>query len=244
MRMAKKIGIFLFISSISLTSMANDLYAEVPTNSKSDEAGYYENEGSLVFKVRARGISTDGKQSKLPATPKTVTNPTKIGHLVENGFGLDASTSVFFNSYIALELSVGVDLLRVKNSNISNIANNYGGNPANIGKKKDLYMVPLTATGQYHIAPFGAIRPYIGGGYHGAYMMTSAKFKAKNACGPVIQAGIDFYAKDDTLITLDVKQYFLTNKVTYSTDIVNGQSVSSDTRINPLVVSIGIGFKF
>ena len=242
MRMAKKIGIFLIISGISLTSMANDLYADGPTNSKSDEPRYYENEGSLVFKVRARGISTDGKQSKLP--PSTAKNPAKIGHLVENGFGLDASTSVFFNSYIALELSVGVDLLRVKNSNISNISNNYGGNSANIGKRKDLYMVPLTATGQYHIAPFGAIRPYIGGGYHGAYMMTSAKFKAKNACGPVIQAGIDFYAKDDTLITLDVKQYFLTNKVTYSTDIVNGQSVSSDARINPLVVSIGIGFKF
>lgn len=239
MRVAKRIGAFLFISSIAFSSIAKDIYAD-DDNSKADyDSAYYENEGNLLFKARVRGISTDGKQSNLPQA--TAANPVKIGNLIENGFGVDASTSVFFNSYIAAELSVGFDMLRVKNSNLANIAYNYGG--SFVGKRKDLYMVPLTLTGQYHIAPFGAIRPYIGGGYHGAYMMTKSKFKVKNGIGPVIQAGVDFYAKDDTFITVDLKQYFLKNKVNYSSSLVN-TPVSSDVRINPLVLSIGIGFRF
>lgn len=242
MRIIKKIGVFLLISNISFTCMASDLYADNSDSVKSDyDSGYYGNEANLLFKARLRGILTDGKQSKLP--PPTVANPVAIGRIVQNGFGIDASTSVFFNSYIALELSVGCDVLKVRNTNLSDIAYNYGAGSYS-GKKKALYMIPVTATGQYHIAPFGGIRPYIGGGYHGAYMISKSQFKAKNAAGPVIQAGVDFYAKDDTLITVDLKQYFLTNKINYSSSLVGGQSVSSDAKLNPLVLSIGIGFRF
>ena len=243
MRIVKKIGLFLLISNISFTCLANDLYADnsddvkIDYDSKKD----HENESNLLFKARLRGLLTEGKQTKLP--PPTVAKPVAISNLVHNGFGIDASTSVFFNSYVALELSVGCDMLKVQKSNLSNIAYNYGTGTYS-GKAKTLYMIPVTATAQYHIAPFGGIRPYIGAGYHGAYMISKSLFKSKNAAGPVIQAGVDFYAKDDTFITLDLKQYFLTSKIDYSSRLVGARSVSSDAKLNPLVLSIGIGFKF
>ena len=242
MRIVKKIGLFLLISNISFTCLANDLYADNSDDVKSDyDSRDYKNESNLLFKARLRGLLTDGKQKKLP--PPTVAKPVAISNLVQNGFGIDASTSVFFNNYVALELAVGCDMLKVQKSNLSNIAYNYG-NGAYSGKTKALYMIPVTATGQYHIAPFGGIRPYIGAGYHVAYMISKSQFKAKHAAGPVIQAGVDFYAKDDTFITLDLKQYFLTSKIDYSSRLVGKQTVSSDAKLNPLVLSIGIGFKF
>lgn len=66
----------------------------------------------------------------------------------------------------------------------------------------------------------------------------------KNGFGPVLQAGVDLYAKDDTLINLDVRQYFLTSKVHYKKSLVNSDAISSRIKMNPLLISIGIGFKF
>ena len=241
MRILKKIGLFVLISSISFTCLANELYADNNDDVKSDsDSKDYKTQSNILFKARLRGLLTDGKQNKLP--PPTVANPVEISDLVNNGFGIDASASLFFNHYVALELSIGCDMLKVKKNNLSNIAYNYT-NGTYSGKSKALYMIPVTATGQYHIAPFGGIRPYIGAGYHAAYMISKSQFKAKHAFGPVIQAGVDFYAKDDTFITLDLKQYFLTSKIDYSSRVVGQQSVSSNAKLNPLVLSIGIGFK-
>lgn len=124
------------------------------------------------------------------------------------------------------------------------MAHNYGGNPKDVGKRKSLYMIPLTVTGQYHIAPFGAIRPYIGVGYHGAYFINKSKgCTVKNGHGAVLQLGVDLYAKDDTLINLDIKQYFLNTEVNYKSPLVK-KSVSSKVKFNPLMIAIGVGFRF
>lgn len=230
MRKTIKNFLFTFIVFASFASFAdksNDDY----------DIDYLEEEGRLLFKIRAHGIYTDAKQKNLPKP--SVSNPSSVGPLIRNGFGADTATAIFFNDNIATELSLGFSLLRAKNSTIKTVSYNYGSTK-DIGKRKDIYMVPLTVTGQYHIAPFGAIRPYVGGGYHGAYLFTKSKqIKIKNGHGPVLQAGVDFVAKDDTLITVDVRQYFLNTKVTYK----NVNNASSKIKINPLLISAGIGFK-
>ncbi len=219
--------LIIFTSYVSLADKSNDDY----------DIDYVEEEGRLLFKIRGHGIYTHGKQKNLP--PPIATNPSAVGSLIQNGFGADTATAIFFNDNIATELSLGFSLLRTKNSTIKSVLNNY--NYTNdIGKRKDIYMIPLTVTGQYHIAPFGAIRPYVGGGYHGAYLFTKSKqIKIKNGHGLVVQAGVDFVAKDDTLITLDLRQYLLNTKVTYK----NANNATSKIKLNPLLISAGIGFK-
>lgn len=49
-------------------------------------------------------------------------------------------------------------------------------------------------TAQYRVAPFGAIRPYVGGGLNGTYMYARSKaIKVNSGFGPVLQVGVDLY---------------------------------------------------
>lgn len=251
MRVINKFGICVFLTCLSINTLnvnslavADDISDTVTdTTINADEGNYYEKDGNLVFKIRASGIKTNGKQKK--ASSSTVRKPGKVGSLAEVGYGFDASTSIFFSPNIALELSVGLNVLRTKGAHLAQVASNNRGDVNAGGKKKAIYTIPVTVLGQYHIAPFGAIRPYIGAGYHGAYTLTRSKaFDLKGGFGPVLQAGIDFYAKDDTLINFDVRQYFLKTKIDYKKALVNNLPVSSTIKLNPLLISIGVGFKF
>lgn len=243
-RMSKRLGVILFVSCISINSFAKSMEADVNAvpEYNYDDIPYYENEGSLLVKMRLNGVFAHAKQKNLPAP--TVPQPLPIGEFVKNGYGGDISTTIFFNNYFATELSLGFNVLRTKNSVLSNVSYNYGVG-ATPGKSKPLYMIPATITGQFHMAPFGGIRPYVGLGYHGSYMITqSSGIKIRNGNGFVGQIGLDFYAKDDTVINLDIKQYYLNPKIVYKPSLVGNQNITSRTKLNPLVVSIGIGFSF
>ncbi len=227
----------IVIMALSLPSLASEAL-----DNDDKDLDYYTDEGRLLFKIRGFGAITAGKLKSMPAPTNAVALRGK--NLVRNGFGIDTATVVFFNDNIASELSLGFGVLRAKDSTISNISASYGaGNYKS--KRKDIYMIPLTLTAQYHIAPFGAIRPYVGAGYHGAYLFTKSKaFKINNGHGPVLQVGVDFVAKDDTLITFDIRQYYLKTKVIFKDGLVgNNRGFSSKTELNPLVFSVGLGFK-
>ncbi len=237
-KVTKNLVVFFLISLISINS-----FADKDEDINNYDADYYGNEGNLVFKIRGAGIKTQGAAKTPPSS--TIPKPVAVGSFTEVGYGLEASTSIFFSPNIAAELSLGFEVLRIKATHLANVAHNNQGNTDGVKKRRELYTMPLTLLGQYHIAPFGSISPYIGGGYHGTYMLTKSKaFKVKNGFGPVLQVGIDFYAKDDTLINVDIKQYFLNTKVDYKEALVGKKTVSSKIKFNPLVISVGVGFKF
>ncbi len=245
--MSNKLKILL----CSFLLLPNIIYAENNTDivnrgndysSDDYDASYYEDEGKLLFKFRGSGVLTSGKQKKLPKP--TSNTPVAIGPLVKNGYGADTATTIFFNDNIGVELSLGFYALKTKTSSLNNIANNYNS-PNTPGTRKDVYMIPLNFAPQLHIAPFGGIRPYVGLGVTGAYLFTRSKeFKINNGFGSFVQAGVDFVAKDDTIITLDVRQYHYKAKVSYKGSFIGKNTpVSSRVNLNPLMVSLGIGFR-
>jgi outer membrane protein len=200
---------------------------------------YYEDEGDLLFKIRGFYLNTNAKLTKLPAS---VSGAPKPKSFAQNGYGVDTAVTYFFTKNIATELSLGFGIIKVKSAALQSAANSFG--TAAGGKKNEIYYVPASATIQYHVAPFGAIRPYIGGGYHGAFMHTRSKaIKVKTGHGAVLQAGIDFVSKDDTIFTFDVRQFLLSSKVTFKSGSPNTPNVDSTVKWNPLVISAGIGFK-
>lgn len=205
----------------------------------------YDDEGMLLFKVRGAYIQTP---AKITATPNS--GSSKPGNLISNGVSVDTATTYFFTDNFATELSLGFGILRTKNSTLQKATSAYGDGTYDVTKRNNIYFIPAAATLQYHIAPFGGIRPYIGAGYHGSYLYTHSKIiKIKPSHGLVAQAGIDFVAKDDTFITFDVRKYFLKSKVTFKRGMLypNNSSASDfGTKVDfsPLIVSIGIGFKF
>jgi outer membrane protein len=109
---------------------------------------------------------------------------------------------------------------------------------AAIGSTK---ILPINVIAQYHFAPGGNLRPYVGAGVNytnfsdvnilgGAVSLDSSSF------GPVVQAGLDWAFADKWMLNVDLK------KVWISTDASGAASGRVD--IDPLVYGIGIGYKF
>ncbi len=218
----------------------NFVYA---TESYYEDSSNSDAESKLVFKFRISGIVAKSKGSGLPKLEDKDIN----ANLVANGFGGDVSTIVFFNEYLASELSLGFNAYKTKQSVINQVALDYGTNKANVQKNLNIYSVPGTFTFQYHIAPFGGFSPYLGAGYSLAYFYTNNKnIRVNKFTGaPVLQAGIDFIAQDNTLITLDVKKYFLSKDVYYKSSFSGrANDLKSKLKLDPLVISAGIGFQF
>jgi outer membrane protein len=231
----------------SVVSFSTVALASKPNDTKSNDyyANYYEDEGSLLFKIRGFYVATNSKINNFsPSSPNP--NASKPSSLANSGYGFDTAMTIFVTNNIAAEISLGFGFYKTKSSDLSTVAVAYGNPNAATGKRNQIFMFPVTFTAQYHIAPFGAIRPYVGAGLSGTYMYTrSHAIKATSGFGPVLQTGMDFVAKDDTLFNLDIKQYFLKSKVTFKKGFLGtNKDVTSKVTLNPLVISAGIGFKF
>jgi len=220
-----------FIASANIAFAAHDDYY----------ANYYEDEGDLLFKIRGFYLNTSSKFKNLPASVATKEKP---GALVQLGYGVDTATTYFFTDNIAAELSLGIGMMKVKSSALSKAAA-LGDGKGVVGKNNQIIIVPAAGTIQYHVAPFGAIRPYVGGGIHGTYMHTRSKaIKVSTGYGPVAQIGVDFISKDDTLFTVDIRKYFLKSNVTFKKSFLGTEDIRSKVDWSPLVVSAGFGFRF
>lgn len=233
MSVTKNFIFTLILSSSSLT-LANNIYSP----------DYYENEGPLWFKISGFYLNTNATQKDLPAP--TNVNAEKPGKFAESGYGVKASVNYFLTDYIAADLSIGVGSIRIKNSQLEKARSAYGSGNQDFGTNSNILHIPAAATLQYHIAPFGGIRPYVGAGYHASYMYSNSKaLKVNNGHGAVVEAGIDFVSQDDKIFTFGITHYFLESKVKYKKEFLNTTSdVGSKVKWNPTIVTFGMGFKF
>ena len=238
--MKKLFKLFTFASVIILST--NSFAAKSDADNDYD-SNYYATEGSIIFKIRGSAIMSKAKNKSLP-TPTSVratppNKPQSPGHMLSNGYGIEGATAVFFGDNIAAELGLGLNLYKTSSVGIQAIAFNY--NPtATPPKHRNIYAVPLSLLLQYHIAPFGAIRPYLGAGYQGTYFLSKAKeFKLGIGHGYALQVGVDFVLRDDTMLNFDMKYHSSQPKITYKI-----APVTTKLKINPIIISAGIGFKF
>ncbi|MYM36614.1 outer membrane beta-barrel protein [Duganella sp. FT50W] len=111
---------------------------------------------------------------------------------------------------------------------------------ANIGSIKHL---PPTLTVQYHFAPDATIRPYVGAGVN---WTTFSKVKLLNGAGSLehdsfglaLQAGVDFAIDKNWSINLDVK------KVQIRSDVLIGGAKASRVKVDPVLLGVGVGYRF
>ncbi|MDX1923745.1 MAG: OmpW family outer membrane protein [Rickettsiaceae bacterium] len=206
---------------------------------------------NMVLKFRGIFNSINGKQSGLPApyTNYSKENPhTKnVSKLFSTAVGGEASFEIFWNDFIAGEFTSGATNYRQKATIIRNVTTSYNNNPAKLPKARDMVAIPSSVAIQYHVAPYGAIRPYVGGGYHYTFMLSrTSNYKINNSSGPVLQMGVDLVFKDDTYLNLDVKRYMLKTKIKYNqsfaTDAAGNQIISS-VKYDPIAIGVGFGFK-
>lgn len=116
------------------------------------------------------------------------------------------------------------------------------------GKIGTLKHLPPTLLAQYHFTNFGAIKPYVGAGINYTRFSSvnidppvQALYGAsidKNSWGGALQVGVDIPVTKNISINFDVKKVFI------KTDVYSFGNRIGDFKVDPLLVGVGLGYRF
>ncbi len=117
------------------------------------------------------------------------------------------------------------------------------GGPVDIGTFKHL---PPTLSLQYHFAPDATFRPYVGAGINFTWIMdvdlsvpTVGRLDLdNNSVGAAFGAGFDWKVDKNLYVNFDVKKVYIGSDVK-----LNGNKIS-EVNIDPLLWSVGLGWRF
>jgi outer membrane protein len=111
---------------------------------------------------------------------------------------------------------------------------------ANIGTFKHL---PPSLLLQYHFTPDAPLKPYVGAGIN---YTTLSKVRLLNgqaslehdSVGLVVQAGVDYAIDKQWSLNFDVK------KAQIRSDVMIGGAKASRVKVDPLMIGVGVGYRF
>jgi outer membrane protein len=115
-------------------------------------------------------------------------------------------------------------------------------------------VLPPTLTLQYHFAPEGRIRPYVGAGVNYTLFYSEkasdgletavgpTKVRMSDSFGYAVQAGVDVPIGKRTFFNLDVKYIDIDTTARIDTTAIGTQRLRM--HLDPLVFGIGFGMKF
>lgn len=190
--------------------------------------------------VRVRGIMvapTEKSGGILPAFP---TEGVKVNNSVMPEVDV---------TYMASK-NVGFELIA---ATTKHSASGKTGVTGGIGKLASTWVLPPTLTAQYHLAPEGRVRPYLGVGINWTAFYSEkpsaaleaavgqTRVKMKNSWGWAAQAGVDIPIGERTFLNLDVKYIDIDTTAKLVTAGAGTQRVRIS--LDPIVVGVGIGFK-
>lgn len=176
-------------------------------------------QGPWLIRARAVGLDMANKDS------------TSLGLSVNNKTIPEVDVSYFINKNVAVELVLTVPQKQTVNSSVM---------AADIGTFKHL---PPTVTLQYHFDNFSGYTPYVGAGVNYT-KLTQTQLLNGNATldghswGRAFQAGVDFPIEKNLSFNIDVK------KVNLKTDVYVSGVNSGTLKLNPLLIGVGLGYRF
>jgi outer membrane protein len=186
--------------------------------------------GTIMIRARAIGLIPEDNSSSISAIGGHVTATAQVAPEVD--------LSYFFTDHVALELIAATTRHSVK-------ATGTAVGDVDVGS---VWALPPTLTLQCHFLPHSAFSPYVGVGLNvtvwygeSAAKPTVTHFSVGNGWGPALQAGIDYNFSGHWFANLDVKQIFLNTDA--HVDAL-GTTVKAHTALDPLVVGMGIGYRF
>jgi outer membrane protein len=186
--------------------------------------------GTFMIRARAIGVIPENNSSSISKIGGHVTATAQAAPEVD--------LSYFLTDNIALELIAATTRHNVKA--VGTVAGD-----VDVGS---VWALPPTLTVQYHFMPHSAFSPYVGVGLNvtfwygeSAAKPTVTHFSVGTGVGPAIQAGIDYNFSGHWFANIDVKQIFLNTNA--HVDAL-GTTVKAHTALDPLVVGLGIGYRF
>lgn len=103
--------------------------------------------------------------------------------------------------------------------------------------------LPPTLTLQYHFTLAAQVSPYVGAGVNytrisSVKLLGGAGDLENHSFGLALQAGVDFKIDKNWSINLDVK------KVQIRSDVMVGGAKVSAVKVDPVLISVGVGYRF
>lgn len=185
--------------------------------------------GLWMLNLRVSGVLTNAEDAITTAAGASTSLETKVGDDVMPTVGL----TYFLTDHVAIEAIAGTTQHEVKAV----------GPVTNVTVHKTWVLPPVVSL-QYHFAPKEGVSPYVGAGVN--YMLfyngedeNGFRVDVDDGFGWALQAGVDVAVKDRWSANLDVKKVF------FETDAsINGGTLKSKVKLDPWVLSAGLGYRF
>jgi len=173
--------------------------------------------GDLLVRARAVHLDASNKDS------------TGLGLTIDNKTLPEVDVSYFFTPNLAAELVLTVPQKQTVSSNGSAI-----------GTLKHL---PPTLTLQYHFNTASGIKPYVGAGvnytrFSSVNLLNGGATIDRNSWGGALQVGVDIPLSKDLYLNFDVKKVYI------QTDVFTGATRAGTFKIDPVLVGVGLGWRF
>jgi outer membrane protein len=170
------------------------------------------------WQVRVRAVHLDSRNG----------DSTGLNLSVNDKWMPEVDVSYFFTPSIAAELVLTVPQKHDVRA---------GATP--IGSLKHL---PPTLTVQYHFAPRAAVRPYVGAGLNytrfSSVNLPAGVDVERNSVGAALQLGVDIPVARNLVLNVDVK------KVRIKTDVSAAGATLGTFKVDPVLLGIGLGWRF
>ena len=168
--------------------------------------------------VRARAVHLDSANK----------DSTPLGLTINNKTIPEVDITYFFSPNVAAELILTVPQKHTLRA---------GG--ASIGSLKHL---PPSLLAQYHFTNFGGFKPYVGAGVNYT-RFSSLRLPAgvdvdRNSFGAALQVGVDIPLQKNLYLNFDVKKVFI------KTDVSAGGAKLGTFKVDPVLVGVGLGWRF
>ncbi|MEL6875266.1 MAG: OmpW family outer membrane protein [Pseudomonadota bacterium] len=214
---------------LSLAAVSSIALTSVPASAE---------QGDILLRVRGINVMpNEDSGSILPAFPGEEVS-------VDNSFMPEVDITYMATDHIGFEL-----IAATTKHSASGVTGTTGG----IGRLASTWVLPPTLTAQYHFAPEGKIRPYVGAGInYTIFWNEDATNALEAAVGPTsvrlndsfgwaAQVGVDIPLNDNVFLNLDVKYIDIDTTVRLNTTAAGTQRVRIN--LDPLVVGVGLGIK-
>lgn len=117
----------------------------------------------------------------------------------------------------------------------------------------DVWLLPPTLTLQYHFKNGSKFKPYVGAGVNATFFFNEDAGSVADGIdydpsfGPALQAGFDYDLdgkEGGFALNVDVKKIWINTDVKVDFTTALGAAVNADVDINPLVVGVGLAYKY
>lgn len=185
--------------------------------------------GHLMLDLRVTDIAPTGQDEVTTLAGAPTGLKAKVGQGVMPTIGL----TYFFTDNLAVEAIAGTTRHTVKAV----------GGTTDL-KLKDTWVLPPVVSLQYHFMPQARFSPYVGAGvnymiFYGGKDRNGFHLKLKDGWGAALQVGADYALAGRWSADFDLKKIFFE---TTATDAAAG--VTSKVKLDPWVISTGVGYRF